>query len=194
MIVATSLDEDYDPEWAPSPEEIAAARDEIYAGWSDEEREQRRRSEYVSTRLKRYVADFSYQKRVDGEAPQTGPLARNKRYRERHRELIRAKRRDPAYKEKHLEWSRRHRERAQFLIKERVHSNKDQENAKRKSDRQAMDSRRREEIRERRRRHYAANREAILEQLREARSANRDEFNARRRERAAKRRVAVIAC
>jgi hypothetical protein len=37
MIVAASLHDSYDPEWAPSPEEIAAARDEIYAGWSGEE-------------------------------------------------------------------------------------------------------------------------------------------------------------
>jgi hypothetical protein len=187
MVVAASLDEGFDDEWAPSPEEIAAARDEIYAGWSDEERERRRRHEYVSTQMKRYVADFNYQRANEGPPPETGPSARQRRYREQHRQRIRARQQDPAYKEKQREWNQRYRERKQFLIKEKIHSKAEQYNANRRAARAV----RLEEINERRRQHYAENREAILEQIRELRVVNRDEFNARRRARAAERRAAA---
>ena len=192
MVLATSLDDDYDPEWAPSPEEIAAACDTLYAGWSDEEREQRRRIEYVPQRLKRYVADFNYQRSKE-DGPESGPLARNKRYRERHRELIRAKRQDPAYQEKLREWRRRSREKRQFLIKESVHAIKDQENAKRRVARQSMSAEQRAEISERRRQKYDANREAMAEQKRRWYQANRESFNSHRRALAAQKRARLTA-
>jgi hypothetical protein len=105
MVVATSLDENVDDEWAPSPEEIEAARNAINAAWSDEERERRWRFEQVSTRLKRYVADFHHLKEGHVASPRAD---RYKRYRERHRERILAQRQDPAYKEKKREEYRRY--------------------------------------------------------------------------------------
>ena len=187
MVVATSLDESYDDEWAPSPEEIVAAREAIQANWSDEEREQRRRSEYTSTRIKRYVADFHHLN--DGHVTPETRSDKYKGYRERHRERILAQRQDPAYKEKRREEYRRYMEKNKFRIKERAHAKRDQYNAARK----AADDKRRDEVRASAMRRYYERAEIERSQARDRSAARRDEINARRKELYAQKRAAA-AC
>jgi hypothetical protein len=207
MVVATSLEEDYDPEWAPSPEEIAAACDTLYASWGEEEREQRRRLEYVPQRLKRYVADFNHLK----ESPNGGgPIhvdpslgykvalsvshraERCRHYRERNRERIIARKQDPEWQARRREQLRRYRERNQFLIKERKYANREEISAYQKKWRDEHA----ESVRAQKRAHYAENREELLSRKRESHSkrqaSEREAINEQRRRYYAANREAIL--
>jgi hypothetical protein len=141
MVVAASLDEQFDDEWAPSAEEIRAACTAISAAWTDEERELRLRFGNDTSRLKRYVADTVKEKR--DLLPNPGSRERQRRFRERHREALRAMRQDPAYKEKQREWHRRWHERNQLTRKEQDAARRDEINAgqrRRRAERRAAEA------------------------------------------------------
>jgi hypothetical protein len=158
-LAATDLDE-----WAPSPEEIRAACDALYASWTEEEREQRRRIDYVPQRMKRYVADFHHLQ--EGRVTNSSLADRSRRYRERHRERLLAQRQDPEWQARRREQLRRYRERNQFLIKERKHARREEINAYQK------------QWRDEHAEHVNAGQRARW-------AARRDEINAQRRERRA---------
>jgi hypothetical protein len=189
MIYAAAVNESDDSEWAPEPEEIRAACAVIQSNWTEEEREQRWRIEYTSTREKRQIADFHYLTVNEGEL--AGYAERGQRYRYYNRERIRERRRkqlqDPAKSDAAREYMRRWREKNKFRRKETDAANREQANAARRE----ANALRREELRERARQFYAANREVIRQQQREFREAHREELNARKRELTAEQRELV---